>query len=201
MSVIILDFGFLSLNIPSKIMAQFVPFEVSVEVLGRSIFSVVNAIPLGKESRLEILEKHGIKNLSEDKWYSQSQYLKAFREIADAIGSNTLFAIGKSIPEHAIFPPEVNSLEKALQIINVAYAMNHRGGEIGSYKLVRFDSVKRQAEMVCENPYPSEFDRGIITTMLRKFKPKDSISYDVSLDLSRPTRLQGADSCTYLIRW
>jgi hypothetical protein len=182
-------------------MAQFVPFGVNVEVLGQSIFSVVNAISLGKESRLEILKKHGIKNLCEDKWYNQKQYLNAFREIADAIGPSTLFAIGKSVPEHAIFPPEIDSLEKALQVIHVAYEMNHRGGEIGSYKLVKFDSVKRQAEMICNNPYPSEFDRGIITTILRKFKPKDSTSYDVSLDACKPTRLKDGHSCTYLIRW
>jgi hypothetical protein len=182
-------------------MAQFIPIGINVEVLGQSIFSVVNAISLGKESRLEILKKNGIENLSENKWYSQEKYLKAFSEIAADIGPSTLFAIGKSVPEHAVFPPEIDSLEKALHVINVAYEMNHRGGEIGSYKLVRFDSTKRQAEMVCANPYPSEFDRGIITTILRKFKPKDSTSCNVSLDSRKPSRLKGGDSCTYLISW
>ena len=82
--------------------------------------------------------------------------------------------IGKAIPENADFPPEVDNLEKALGPIDVAYPMNHRGGETGHYKLVSYDEEKKEATMVCNNPYPSEFDRGIITTMLRKFKPLDS---------------------------
>jgi hypothetical protein len=55
--------------------------------------------------------------------------------------------------------------------------------------------------MACKNPYPSEFDRGIITTMLRRFKPTLSTRYDVVRDPSKPTRLEGADSCTYRIIW
>lgn len=182
-------------------MAQFIPFDPNVEVLGQSIFTVVNAIPLGKEHRLDVLKKHGIENIDVTTWYSQKKYLKVFEELANTLGPNMLFSIGKGVPEHAVFPPQIDSLEKALQAIDIAYRLNHRGGEIGHYKLVRFDSKGRYAEMVSGTPYPSDFDRGIITTMLRRFKPKDSNSYSVSLDESKPTRLQGQNSCTYLIKW
>jgi hypothetical protein len=58
-----------------------------------------------------------------------------------------MFLIGKAIPEKAVLPPEIDSLEKALHSINMAYRMNHRGGEFGFYKLVSFDSAKRTATM------------------------------------------------------
>jgi len=37
--------------------------------------------------------------------------------------------------------------------------------------------------------------------MLRRFKPALSTRYDVLRDTTKPTRLEGADSCTYLITW
>lgn len=182
-------------------MAQFIPFAPNVQVNGQTVLSVVNAIQFGQDFRISLLEKHGLKNVVPDEWYPQEAWLNAFKEIADTIGDKTLFTIGKAIPENAKFPPEINSLEIALQAINQAYQMNHKGGKIGHYKLVSFDAETKKATMECMNPYPSEFDRGIIMTMLRRFKPKDSLQYDVVLATSLPTRLAGAESCTYLINW
>ena len=109
--------------------------------------------------------------------------------------------IGKAIPEHAKFPPQIDSLQKALAAIDMAYHMNHRNGEIGNYTLKEFDEKNRRAVMVCNNPYPSEFDRGIISTMLRRFKPSGSFKYDVTLDTTKETRMNGGERCTYLIQW
>jgi hypothetical protein len=182
-------------------MAQFIPFEKGIQVNGQTVLSVVNALSAGQDSRSKILEKYGISNPQPEKWYSQEKWLEAFQEISDKVGQNTLFAIGKAIPENAKFPPEIDNLEKALSAIDMAYHMNHTKGDIGYYKLTSFNSATRIATMECKNPYPSEFDRGIITTMLRKFKPKDSLKNDVVLDLSKPSRLKGDDSCTYKITW
>lgn len=182
-------------------MAQFIPFDVNVEVNGQTASAIIEAVTLGKEHRIAVLAKHGIVNPRADVWYLQKKWLMAFEEIASTIGQSTLFNIGKAIPETAKFPPEIDTLEKALHAIDMAYKMNHRGGEIGYYKVLSFDSKQRQAIMECKNPYPSEFDRGIIMAMLRKFRPKDSIRYDVVLDLSKPTRLNGSDACSYTITW
>ena len=182
-------------------MAQFVPFQDGVEVNGQTVLSIVNALEAGRSTRLKIMEKHGIVDPQFAGWYSQKAWLDAFREISEELGIHTLFAIGEAIPENAIFPPEINDLNKALASIDVAYHLNHRGGEIGHYTLTDFASDKRKAVMVCNNPYPSEFDRGIISTMVRKFVPQKSFIYDVQLDTSKETRLKGADSCTYIITW
>lgn len=182
-------------------MAQFVPFAEGVEVNGQTVLSIVNALEAGKATRLKILNKHGLTDIDLKGWYSQRAWLDAFKEISETFGIHTLFAIGEAIPENAIFPPEIDNLEKALALIDMAYHLNHRGGEIGHYTLIHFDPEKHAATMVCNNPYPSEFDRGIINTMVRKFLPSSSLIYDVALDLSKETRLKGADSCTYNITW
>ena len=181
-------------------MAQFIALDKNVEVNGQTILSVVNAMEFGKEERLQLLLDIGI-NPEPNKWYSQQTWLDAFKIISEKIGSKTLFIIGKAIPENAIFPPKINNLKKALEAIDVAYHINHRGGEIGHYKLASFDTEKKVASMICNNPYPSEFNRGIITAMLRGFKPKGSIYYNVNLDSKNQSINDGVESCSYSITW
>jgi hypothetical protein len=125
--------------------------------------------------------------------------LDSLQEISLKIGPKSLFAIGKAIPSNAQFPPDINTIEKALASIDIAYHMNHKNGEIGHYKLIKAEG--RTAKMVCDNPYPCDFDRGIIEAMAQKFKPADSIMAFVEHDDTQPCRKKGADSCTYLITW
>ena len=184
----------------NKIMAEYKSFSEGVTVLGEPIIGLVTALSTGQDTRLQILKKHRI-DANPDKWYPQQAWLNAFKEISTAIGDHTLFMIGKSIPENAKFPPGINNIEIALKAIDQAYHMNHRGGEIGHYKLIEFDEISKSATMACNNPYPSEFDRGIITSMVRKFRPQGSLKADVTLDTSKETRAKGADSCTFKIAW
>ncbi|MBI5030397.1 MAG: hypothetical protein HZB51_07710 [Chloroflexi bacterium] len=111
----------------------------------------------------------------------------------------TLLMIGRQIPQNAKWPPDVDTIEKGLRSIDVAYHMNHRGGEIGSY---RFEPTgKNSAKMICQNPYPCDFDLGIIDAVAHKFKPANVPMVTVKHDDSQPCRKKGADSCTYLINW
>jgi hypothetical protein len=155
----------------------------------------------GKEERIEILEKHGLANLDENAWYDLQKWLDAFKELSESVWASTLFIIGKEIPSKAKFPPDIDSIEKALYSINIAYHMNHTEGDIGSYDVTMFDAAQRKAVMVCRNPYPSDFDRGILAAIVERFKPQDSTSVEVRLDLSKGSRVNGNDSCTYLISW
>lgn len=198
--IILLSFLIKTLNNNLKIMAQYKAFQEGVEVNGQTILSVITALPSGEEARMKILKKHGI-DPEPDKWYSQQSWLDAFKEISSVIGEHTLFMIGKCIPENAMFPPEINDLKTALHAVDQAYKLNHRGGEIGNYTLTEFDEKNKSAVMVCNNPYPSEFDRGIITAMVRKFRPKGSFKSDVILDPLKESRTKGGNSSTYKIYW
>jgi hypothetical protein len=180
-------------------MAQFVSFSPKVEVNGETIYSVVDGMGAFKNKAVDILSQNGIKDPKPGTWFPQQSWLNAFRTISDTIGKSTLRSIGGKIPANAKFPPDIDSIEKALQAIDVAYHMNHRNGEIGHYT---FSSIgPKSAKMVCRNPYPCAFDGGIIEAMAQRFKPKDSMFVRVEHDDSSPCRDKGGDSCTYLIRW
>ncbi len=182
-------------------MAQYIPFANGVEVNGKTILSFTQALKVYESLLVKVLYEHGITELNPDCWYDQEQWLKAFREVGNRFGGNTLFSLGKAIPEHAEFPSTMKDLQEALSAIDVAYHMNHRGGEIGYYKVLKFDAGLKTALVECRNPYPSDFDRGLITAIVRKFKPATSIVSKVELDADKPSRLNGADSCTYKVTW
>lgn len=82
--------------------------------------------------------------------------------------------------------------------IDFAYHANHRGGEIGNYRYEKKD--EQSGVIVCTNPYPDEFDKGIITAMCRKFIANIT-SINVTIDPNAPSRTKGGDSTTFLVSW
>jgi len=183
-------------------MAQFIPFDDKVEVLGTVVLNIIKSIDkIFELQMLDILKMYNITKVNKDDWYPLKNLLQSLKFINDEIGPNTLLAIGKGIPKHAVFPPDLHTLEDALNSIDVAYHMNHRGGEIGYYKLLEFDENGRNALMECYNPYPHHFDRGLIMCISRKFVSDGLSIVEVIADTSRPTRLDGADRDFFIIKW
>lgn len=194
-------------------MAQFKSINPNVEVNGQTVLSIADGMGAGKRMGLKILSENNIDDPKPKNWYSQQDWLNAFKQISEKIGYNTLFLIGKSIPENAEFPPDIDSIEKALAAIDVAYHMNHRlngkqlfnpqSGQmqegIGHYNFKKISENK--AEIICDNPYPCDFDRGIIAAMARRFKPSDSVQVAVNHDDSKGCRNKGDNSCCYIITW
>ncbi|HET6345883.1 MAG TPA: hypothetical protein VFH51_13185, partial [Myxococcota bacterium] len=170
---------------------------------------------------LEKLVQHGIGEMRQgsggksefyinrEAWYSQAAWLKAFEGIASSIGVQVLFKIGKNVPKHAVFPPQVKDIHAALQSLDVAYHMNHRKGGhpmfnyntghmmegIGHYKYEKRDKSK-EALMVCENPYPCDFDRGVIQGLAERFEAQVKVAHDTG-----PCRKKGENSCRYVVTW
>lgn len=177
-------------------MAQFVAFAPHVETNGTTIMSVVAGIG---DVAWPILAAHGLEKLEPDGWYPQQAWLDAFKEIArHPTNMSDLVSIGMQIPQNAIFPAGIDSIEAALESIDVAYHLNHRGGEIGHYKAVRVND--HQMDMVCENPYPCHFDYGIIYGMARRFCPTGMFA-KVEHDDTAPCRQQGGEFCLYHVTW
>ncbi|HMK47892.1 MAG TPA: hypothetical protein VK436_14825 [Methanocella sp.] len=136
-------------------------------------------------------EKNNIKGVDINKFYPQQAYLDMLRQISDQIGEATLSRIGEMIFENAKWPPGVNTLEKALTTVNDAYKMNHRGGEIGSYKLEKIND--RTFKMICDNPYPCAFDLGIMRGIAKKFGPA------TVRHAEGECRAKGGSKCSYTI--
>ena len=177
-------------------MAEFVALSPNVEVIGQTVLAVVDGMGAFRNLALEILKRHGVDNPDPRGWYKQQPWLDAFKEIYDRVGKSTLNLIGGKIPENAKFPPEIDTIDKALASIDVAYHMNHRGGEIGHYTFTKLGP--NQAKLVCANPYPCEFDLGLIQSMARRFQPAGRTP-TVIQDETQPCRRKGGASCTYLV--
>jgi hypothetical protein len=189
---------------------QFQAINPKVEVNGQTVLSVVEGMASFKDVAYDILAKHGIKDPKPGEWYNQQNWLDAFKEIAEEIGDFTLNSIGKKIPENADWPPTVNSVETALSSIDIAYHMNHRldgkvlfnpeNGQmkegIGHYGYEKLEG--NNVKMVCDNPYPCDFDKGIIEAAANKFKSGSEI---VTIKQEGDCRKAGKETCTYLISW
>lgn len=179
-------------------MAQFRAFAPDVFVNGQTVLAVTKGMGAFANLATRILEGHGIKDVDPAKWYPQQAWLDAFEEISKSVGPRTLDLIGMSIPESAKFPPGIDSVEKALESIDLAYHLNHRGGEIGHYKFTK--TGEKQGVMECRNPYPCAFDQGLIRATVKHFASSGA-GCKVSHDDSKPCRSSNGDACTYLITW
>jgi hypothetical protein len=181
----------------------------NIKVLGASIKAFIDGLGFYKEVGLQILQKHGIVDPQSDQWYSLQANLDAYRELEMTVGNSTLFVIGEKIPKNAGFPAEIDSIEKALASIDIAYHMNHSldgkvmfdpaTGQmtegIGHYHFEK--TGENQARITCDNPYPTYFDEGIIFAIAQRFKEASF----VRLEEGPITRSQGGDKDVYLIQW
>jgi len=192
---------------------QFVAIEPLAEVLGDAVLAVVEAgRGAFRPMMLDILAANNLRDPQRGSWYLQQDWLDSFKAIAEKIGEDTLYAIGMKIPESAAWPPDVDTEAKALASIDVAYHMNHRiRGEvlfdlttgqmsegIGHYGFE--PTGERSATMVCDNPYPCAFDRGIIEAAAKKFASR-AFLVNARHDDSQACRNRGENSCTYQVTW
>lgn len=179
-------------------MTLFVAYDQKVEVNGETVLAVVDGLGSYTETAFKWLKMNGIDKPKSGQWYSQQAWLNTFKLITERLGPASMMKIGAAIPNNAQWPPEIDSVEKALASIDVAYHMNHRNGPIGHYSFTK--TGPRSGTMVCKNPYPDSFDWGIIEATAKKFKnPDDYVT--VTIDESKPVRAKGAESTTYLISW
>ncbi len=193
-------------------MTQFKAFDPEIEVSGVAILSVIKGFGIFEKIGAEILAKHGLKNINPLKWYSQQNWLNAVLEIFETIGSGILFEIGKSIPNAAFWPSNIEHFVDALKSIDIAYHINHRKsrellynvktGEmkegIGHYKV---ENIKKNSlEVVCDNPYPCDFDMGIITGVAEKYKPPYMKFVKVKHSAAG-CRKYGNLACIYIVSW
>jgi hypothetical protein len=179
-------------------MPHFEALSPNVEVIGRAILATI----AGLEKDIHpLLEEHGISEIHPNDWYPQQLWLDVLEAISEGWGSRgaimDLVSVGMRIPDNVLWPPEVDNVEAALFSIDVAYKMNHRGGEIGSYAAQKAEG--RHIRMTCDNPYPSDMDYGIIYRTTQKFLARGQ-HFSVER-LPSPCRNNGDDRCIYDIIW
>jgi hypothetical protein len=178
-----------------------------IEVAGHSAVAIMSAMGSYRAIADKALARHSIWKIEPEGTIPFDAFLGVFDTILETAGTNTIFAIGKKIPDFAAWPPGIDDIFKALESIDVGYHMNHlKDGKmmfnpstgqmsegIGHYHF-RLEGPRRIV-MLCDNPYPSDLDRGLITALARKFEG----GAEVERDPSKPTRLDGGDSCTFTV--
>ena len=173
-----------------------------MEVHGRTIIAVADDALSGfsdacRATAFDALAANGIDDPSPDEWYPQQAWLGAFEVIAAELEPHILDRLGEQIPDVAEWPTGVKSGEAGLRAIDDAYRRNHRGGDIGSYD---FETTgERTGELICENPYPCEFDRGLIRAVARRYAPVES--FVVVEERGERGRRDGDDACVYTVSW
>jgi hypothetical protein len=179
-------------------MTIFKAYEKATEVSGEAVVSLIQGTGVWAPSAKKMMSENGITDPKPGQWYSQQAYLNGFKTVAQKTGPAVLRNIGRSIPERAKWPPDVNSIEAGLRSVNVANHMNHRNGKSGEYNFTKINP--RSALMVCDTPYPDNFDFGLIETVAKKFsKAGDNVM--VRIDETKPQRDKGAESTTYIVEW
>jgi hypothetical protein len=197
---------------------QFRAFEPGIDVNGQTVWAIVDGFQSRQtpsrilvEEGIGTLGPDGVVQLDRDGWYSQEAWLRAFEKIFKALGGRALFNIGQRIPENAIFPRWVEGIDSGIRSIDVAYHLNHRKAGavmydattetmlhgIGHYGYERPHPHKPLIVVECRNPYPCDFDRGIVIAVARRFEPAATL---VHLD-QHLCRNTGADGCTYHVQW
>jgi hypothetical protein len=193
-------------------MAQFKALNSNVQVNGETVLAIANGMGAMKNMGFRVLAENNINQPAAGSWYLQQDWLNAFKQISEKVGPNTLFMIGKSIPDNAVFPPEIDNIYKALASIDVAYHMNHRLNNqvlfnpstgkmtegIGHYYFSKINDSK--LELKCNTPYPCDFDKGIIKQMAERFKPQNSL---ITLEHNEAAgcRKTGDSFCSYTVSW
>lgn len=175
--------------------------NINAEVIGGSVQIIIQAMGNVREMGLKILKENGIDtNIAPDGWVNLDKWINSLKVIEKSFGPNTLFMIGKKVPEIIQFPKL--DFESAMNSINMSYLGTHKNLDktINYYKFTR--KGDKAATVICTNPYPSDFDRGLISGLSRKFPPTNAKGIvDVQLDETKPSRKTGGTSCTFNLTW
>jgi hypothetical protein len=192
-------------------------FEANIEVSGECIGAILDGFKQYPGVAVKVLARFGLikseamkpSDIDRAAWYPMEAWLAAHNVIADEVGANSMYAVGRRIPQNGPIPPNVKDIHDAIPALDVAYHLAHRKsgivmfnpetGEmlegIGHYRYE--PRGERTVACIAENPYPCDFDRGLVSAMTQRF---EEFSQTVHDDTSA-CRKKGGESCTYIVTW
>jgi hypothetical protein len=183
-------------------MVSYEAFDQNVKIDGQVVYAVVEEA-MGRfsdtyrEQALTALTEEGIDDPSSGEWYPQQAWLDAFEAIAEELQPHVLDRLGQQIPQVATWPNDFDTVPESLQSINEAYQRNHKGGDIGEYQFEQID--EQTGEIVCHNPYPCPFDRGLIRGVAQQSASVDAFVFIE--ETGTTCRRDGAATCQYTVHW
>lgn len=193
---------------------QFV-IDPGIEVGGSAIGSIIDAFQQYPSIVTKYLVQSGIlsgkqSQIDRTAWYPLDKWLAVYHSIAKDVGVNSLYTIGKKVPEYVDIPPHVTDIRSLFATLNIAYHVGHRkngvimfdattGKTLDGIGKVTCDAPKdeRKLTLTFENPYPCEFDRGLIHAFAMRFEAAARVVHDAAA----PCRKKGGRTCTYVVSW
>ncbi len=162
-------------------------------VRGGVILSALAAMgPFRRRGELALAEQ-GIDAVDVEEWYPLGSYLEALEAIGERMGPNTLFQVGRQIPNHVALPPGLDSFASALAAFGTLYGSSHRGVPDGA---IRHEMLTdRSGRIISATQYPSGLDRGVIVGL---FQQVLGVRVVVEDDGERGKEHGGC--CAYLVR-
>jgi hypothetical protein len=184
-----------------SLMAQFVCFYPNATVSGRVVNMLLKIAPLQHAPVYETLQRHGLQNPHEEQWYSLQNYLNAYRELSRQLGSYFLLNAGKQFFSFIRLGAEIQTLPDAVKALNEWYKDQHRGEQLEYFQVQGVFPERCEIQVLCQNPYPCYFDRGLLLALTKKYRPEQAKFFNVELHPNKPNRLMGSDESTYIISW
>jgi hypothetical protein len=167
-------------------------FDPDATVSGGNILSMLAAMGPFRRRGEQILEENGIRDVQAEGWYPLAAYVSALLAIRTKMGPNTLFQIGRQIPNHVPLPPGIDTFQKVLASFGMAFDMNHRGAQPGA---ITYDLKNdRTGTITTGTPYPCDFDRGVIVGFFQKLL---NTRVNVEAVDGMPCKARGGETCTY----
>lgn len=186
-----------------------------VEVRPEAIQLFLEAFSIFPSIGQKYLVKHGIlppapKTLPPGRYIPLTAWLDAFREIMNEVGPGALFRVGQHIIRNPHLPPNVHELEPLLRHIDIGFHLSHfKQGkpmfDVATKQFVEgighFMVERRRGDKAvivrCDTPYPCPLEHGIVSGVTAKVEPRASIVHHEP----RVCRMNGAERCSYLVRW
>jgi hypothetical protein len=162
-------------------------------VRGGVILSVLAAMGPFRRRGEQALADHGIGEVDVERWYPLASYLEALEAIRDRMGPNTLFQVGRQIPNHIALPPGLDSFAAVLGAFGAVYENSHRGvpGGAVTHELLS----DRSGRITSATPYPCDLDRGVIVGLYQHL-----LGVRVVVEDEEECGKEGGGCCAYVIK-
>ena len=145
-----------------------------------------------------------------EQWYPVENFRRALRKIAEEVGEQAVKLVGQQIPNNAVFPPHINSIEAALASLDAAMHLGHRkhGKPMLDVATGRMEEGighlayektpgKNEIIMCCDSPYLCAMDLGLVTAMAQRFQPHAKVVHGET----PPCKDHGGTRCQYIVTW
>ena len=140
-----------------------------VMVLGWAIKAFAAGI---SDGLVPLLAKYGFDGeIAEMGWYERRDFLAMLEETMQSSPRIDLISVGLQVVQYAPFPPDLDSVEGALQSLDSTYRASHQHlPEEDGWEIERVNGNTYLA-IDC-TPYPTNFSYGVVFGLVERYAPE-----------------------------